>query len=212
MAFLRLEDRQSLQGEVISFIKSIYTTGKHWASLEVHRPTTELFFLLSISLVFAASNHILSLVFISQISTNQAVSPMRASTSCLRIRDSLFFIARASTTAQLCQSGRNQNFKHPLNFFVQSYHRGKPWHVYINNSNTSNRCVVWAWVISIVWYLKQPVCALLLLHNSIHNQRSTSCFSHCKNQCFPASALMGSSGEGSITKMISTTSRNSVPT
>lgn len=80
--------------------------GKHWANLQMHRSTTKLFsFLLSTPLVFIASNHILCLVFISWSSTSQAVSPMRASTYCLKIRDSLFFIARPSAIIYSSQPG-----------------------------------------------------------------------------------------------------------
>lgn len=145
--------------------------GKLWANLQIHGPTTESFsFLLSIPLEFIVNNHILSSVLTWWSSKNQAVSPARASTSSLRIRNSLFLITSPSVTAYPSQTGmqvlhstlsnreqprahqrnsawRNQNFKHPLNLFLfvlfaQSYHKGKPWHAHINNSNISNRCVL----------------------------------------------------------------------
>lgn len=144
--------------------------GKHWANLQIHGPTTGFFSFLAIPLEFIVNNHILSSVLTSWSSKSQAISPVRASTSSLRIRNSLFFITRPSVTAYLSQTGmqvlhstlsnseqprahqrnsawRNQNFKRSLNLFLfvlfaQSYHKGKPWHAYINNSNISNRCVL----------------------------------------------------------------------
>lgn len=177
--------------------------GKHWASLQMQRSAQvnyrALLLPATYPLVFIASNHTPSLVFISRSCTSQAASPVRASTSCRRIRgDFLFFMARPAATAycldgslllrsfRRCStrvreaapkecSGKSQNFKHPMKrifllIWFQSSHKGKTQCVCVNSVSIRNRSTLAeAGCCFPLFDTKTTLGGLLLLFKRIHN-------------------------------------------